>query len=150
MNSISPAASLGVTVLVLVFILFRQLQVRPVTSRVLLPVLLIALGVASEASYSHLHPVSGPALAVLAGLLVLDAGVLGALRARTVRLWRDGGQVWRQGTWLTVALWLAGLAIHVAVDQADHLGSSSLLLYLGITYLVQRLVLLSRARRCNG
>ncbi|MBO0801589.1 MAG: hypothetical protein J2P25_00725 [Nocardiopsaceae bacterium] len=147
MDSVSSSASLVVTVVVLAFILFRQLRARPVTSRMLIPVVLIVVGLGNELSYSQRHPLSGAALAALAGLLVLDAGALGALRAWTVRLWREDGQVLRQGTWLTVALWLVGLGIHVAVDQVAGLGSSSLLLYLGITYLVQRLVLLPRAGR---
>lgn len=148
-SSDSPAASLVVTVLVLAYVLYQQLQVRPVTGRILLPIILIVLGGSSVASYSHQHPLSHSAVAALAGVLILDAGALGALRACTVRLWRDGGRVMRQGTWFTIALWLAGLAIHIAVDQTVHLASSSLLLYLGITYLIQRLVLLSRARAAD-
>lgn len=136
--------------LVLAYVLYRQRQVRPVTSRMLVPAILIALGLASQIGYSHTHRLSGPDLAALAGVLVIDAGGLGVVRACTVRLWHEGSQVLRKGTWLTVALWLAGLAIRIAVDQAAHLGSDSLLLYLGVTWLAQRLVLLSRARRHGG
>lgn len=66
----------------------------------------------------------------------------------------DRGQAWRQGTWLTAVLWIVSLGVHLGYDylvdgkgaQAG-LGSASLLLYFGVTYMIQRLVLQARARR---
>jgi len=92
----------------------------------------------------------------LAGSLVI-AAVFGAMRAATVRVWVDGGQAWRQGNWLTALLWIASLGVHLGYDylvdgkgsQAG-LGSASLLLYLGVTLTIQRLILQARAQRIAG
>jgi hypothetical protein len=75
-----------------------------------------------------------------------DAVGLGAVRAMTVRLWREGGAVLARSQWVTVALWLAGFGIHAGVDAAAHISSNSELLYIGVTWAAQRLVLSARAR----
>jgi hypothetical protein len=74
-----------------------------------------------------------------------------------VRVWVDGGQAWRQGSWLTALLWIISLGVHLGYDylvdgkgsQAG-LGSASLLLYLGVTFTIQRLILQARAQRIAG
>jgi hypothetical protein len=74
-----------------------------------------------------------------------------------VHVWVDGGQGWRQGTWLTAVLWVVSLGVHLGYDyllegkgaQAG-LGSASLLLYFGVTYTIQRLILQARAQRIAG
>jgi hypothetical protein len=89
----------------------------------------------------------------LAGSLVI-AAIFGAIRAASVHVWVDRGQAWRQGTWLTAMLWIVSLGVHLGYDylvdgkgaQAG-LGSASLLLYFGVTYTIQRLILQARARR---
>jgi hypothetical protein len=58
---------------VLVLVLFRQLQARPVNDNMRLPLILGIVGVAA---------------------------IFGAIRAASVRVWVDGGQAWRQGNWL--------------------------------------------------
>jgi hypothetical protein len=103
----------------------------------------------------HGHHGAGVAVA-LAGSLVI-AAVFGAIRAATTHVWVDGGQAWRQGNWLTAALWIVSLGAHLGYDylvdgkgsQAG-VGSASLLLYLGVTVLIQRLILQARAQRIAG
>ncbi len=78
------------------------------------------------------------------------------IRAATVHVWADGGQGWRQGTWLTAVLWVVSLGVHLGYDylidgkgaQAG-LGSASLLLYFGVTFTIQRLILQARAQRID-
>jgi hypothetical protein len=92
----------------------------------------------------------------LAGSLLI-AAAFGAIRAATVHVWVDGGQGLRQGTWLTAVLWVVSLGVHLGYDyllegkgaQAG-LGSASLLLYFGVTYTIQRLILQARAQRITG
>jgi hypothetical protein len=74
-----------------------------------------------------------------------------------VRVWVDGGQAWRQGTWLTAVLWIVSLGAHLSYDyfvdgkgSQSGLGSASLLLYFGVTFTIQRLILQARARRMAG
>jgi putative drug exporter of the RND superfamily len=142
-----PIVGLVVSLGILGFILYRQRQVRPLKTTPVLPIVLVILGLGSLIGASQGQPMTPSDIGVLIALLVGDAIAFGALRAYTVRLWRDGEVVVQQGSWLTVALWLAGLAIHEAVVAAAHVTSASLLLYLGLTLGTQRLVVGTRARR---
>jgi hypothetical protein len=139
---------------VLAWLLWRQLQVRELRRDrgMLLPLILVAAGVAEIANYAHDHPLHPTGYTLLA-LSIVVAAAFGALRASTVRLWIADGRLLRQGTYVTCALWLVAIAIHFAGDyaiaphDADRLGGVSLLLYLGVTLAVQRLCLNERARR---
>ncbi len=132
---------------VLLSVLYRQRQVRVLQTKLLLPCVLGVVGLASVLSDAKSHPLPAGQAGVLVALLVGDAGGLGALRAFTVRLWRGQGQVLRQGSWLTVALWLVGVGVHEGALAAAYIDSSSLLLYVGLTLGAQRLVLDIRAGR---
>jgi hypothetical protein len=71
-----------------------------------------------------------------------------------VRVWINGGQALRQGTWLTAVLWIVSLGVHLGYDylvdgkgsQAG-IGTASLTLYFAVTYTIQRLILQARAQR---
>lgn len=139
---------------VLAWLLWRQLQVRELRRdrSMVLPLVLVVAGVAEIVSYSHEHPLHPVGYALLAVSIVV-AGIFGAIRASTVRLWVAHGRLMRQGTYVTCVLWLVAIAIHIAGDyaiashDADRLGGVSLLLYLGATLAVQRACLNERARR---
>ena len=141
---------------VLALILFRQMQVRPVRASMRLPLILAIIGVVELTQFlkqnQHIHH-AGTIFAALAGSLAL-AAITGAIRAATVRVWFDGGQALRQGTWLTALLWIVSLAAHLGYDylvdgkgsQAG-LGTASLTLYFAVTYTIQRLILQVKAQR---
>jgi hypothetical protein len=83
--------------------------------------------------------------------------VFGAIRAMTVRLWFGGGQALRQGTWLTLLLWIVSLGVHLGYDylvlghgSLSGLGNATLILYFAITYTIQRLILQARAGRLGS
>jgi hypothetical protein len=133
---------------ILAWLLVTQVRRRPVKTRLLFPLILMALGVTSFTSYRGGTAPTGLAI-ILLSLLIGGVG-LAVWRAYTVRLWIQDGQVWRQGTGLTVALWLIGVAGHVAADAWTHAGSSTYLLYFGVALLAQRLVLQARAARLSA
>jgi hypothetical protein len=137
--SLISLSSIVVGLAVLLLILYRQRQVRLVTTKLTLPVVLVLVGLAGI-SGAH-RPITSGEIAFVAGLLAIDGVGLGAVRAYTVRVWREGDRWLRQGTWVTIGLWIVGAAIHGAADLLVGLGSASLLLYLGVTYAAQRLVL---------
>ena len=89
--------------------------------------------------YTGDHHVSASAWGWVIGTLVIGALGLGALRGLTMRVWSSNGWVLRQGTALTMGLWLVSLLVHFAGDDGgDHAGAAGLvgasfLLYLGIT-----------------
>jgi hypothetical protein len=73
-----------------------------------------------------------------------------------VHVWVDTGQAWRRGNWLTAVLWIVSLGVHLGYDylvegkNATGLGTASLLLYLGVTFTIQRLILQARAEGIPG
>jgi hypothetical protein len=145
--------NLLIGLLVLGFVLYRQLQPRPVRDNMRLPLILGVIGVVELVQYLQHRPHGTGVIAALAGSLVI-AAVFGAIRAATIRVWVDGGQAWRQGNWLTALLWVLSIAAHLGYDYIvdrkageSGLGSASLLLYFGVTFTIQRIILQARAQR---
>lgn len=136
-------------VLVLIFVLLRQIRAVPVprayTPR--LPVVLGVIGLFAIASYAgdH-HHIAASAWAWVAGTLVVGAVGLGALRALSMRLWETNGWVVRQGGAVTMALWLLSLIVHFVGAAASGLVEASFLLYLGVTLGVQQYVVVRRGQ----
>jgi hypothetical protein len=146
--------TIAVDVLVLAWILYRQVKVRRVRPHLTLrlPVVLAVVGVIELVSYTGSHHVPAGGVGVLALSFVVGAVVLGAVRAATVKLWRVEGLVLRQGTWLTIALWLVSITLHygaqgwiTSLHGPGGIVSASLLLWLGVTYGVQTAVVHRRA-----
>lgn len=149
-------ANIVLGVLVLALILRRQLRVRPVQedARIWLLAVLAVLGVSSMSRTLHGHHVSSGVVAVLVASLVA-AAVLGGIRGLTVQVWRDtGGRALRKGTALTAGLWIASIVLHIVADvwvddlsDIAGLGTSTILVYLAITWAVQGYVVRERAAR---
>jgi hypothetical protein len=162
--------SIVIGVIALAWLLTRQIRARPLSESYTVPVILAVVGLAEFAAFlmgggqqfaSFLKghrsfttiPDGKTILIAVAGSLVL-AVVTGAIRAPTVRLWRQDGQYWRQGTWVTLTLWIVSLAAHLGYDaliahgtgQAA-IGDSTLLLFFAVSLTAQRVLLTSRARR---
>jgi hypothetical protein len=153
-------ANLGnliIGIVVLAVLLSRQLITRRLSENYRLSAILGILGIVEFAEFLSGHPHDDGGIAVaVAGSLVLAAG-FGAVRALTVRVWRENGQLLRRGTWLTAALWIVSLAAHLGYDYlvAGHItgknggnvGDATILLYLVVTLFVQRFIMLNRAAR---
>src|SRR6202012_1153575 len=151
----SDIANILIGVVVIGWILYRQMQARPIRDNVRLPIILGIIGAVELVQFLGKHHGSRTVL-VLGGSLVV-AAVFGAIRAATTRVWIEGGQAWRRGSWLTAVLWIISLGAHLGYDYLldgkgpqSGLGSASLLLYLAITLLIQGLILLARASRLRG
>jgi hypothetical protein len=136
-------------VLVLIFVLLRQIRAVPVprTYAPRLPLVLGLIGLFAIASYTgdH-HHIASSAWAWVVGTLVVGGIGLGALRAISMRLWESNGWVVRQGGAVTMALWLVSLVVHFVGAGASGLVAASFLVYLGLTLGVQQYVLVRRAR----
>ena len=150
----SESLNVLIGVLILGWILYRQLQARPAKADLRLPLILAVLGIIDLTGFlgqhGH-HP--GYVFAALAGSFIL-AVAFAAARAATVHVWVDNGQPWRKGTTLTAVLWIVSLAVHLGYDYLVDgrgpmagLGAASLAMYFAITYTVQRLIVQARARR---
>jgi hypothetical protein len=138
--------------LILVLVLLRQVRVRPVR-RVFqprLPLVIGVIGLFEMFSYADNHHISSSAWLWVLGTLVVGALGLGVLRGVSMRVWSGNGWVLRQGTAITMALWLVSLLVHFAGDTGQsHAGAAGLegasfLLYLGVTLCVQNYVVFRR------
>lgn len=164
-------SSLVIGVAALALILARQVRPRPLEGNYVLVVVLGVIGLAETGAFlfgtqqfvsflkGHDHHLTlavanGAAMVTAAvGSMVL-AAITAALRAPSVRLWRQDGRVWRKGTALTVVLWLVSLGLHLGYDalvargktDADF-GGATLLLYFAVSLTVQNIVLAARAWR---
>jgi hypothetical protein len=142
--------SYALGVIILILVLLRQLRVRPVprTFRTTLPVVLGVIGLFEMIAYAGDHHVTGSTWAWVLGALAIGAVGVGALRGLSMRVWTSHQWVVRQGTAITMALWLASLLVHFAADDnggARGFEGATFLLYLGVTLAVQAYVVHLRA-----
>lgn len=144
--------SIEIGLVILAIVIGLQLVARPLGSDYRIPVILAAIGLFESYSFLSDHH-SGPVLAALAGSIVL-AVIAGVVRAPSVRLWSQDGQVWRRGTWVTAVLWVVTLAAHLGYDALvthgkTDVGTATILLYFAVSQAVQRVVLSARAARLS-
>jgi hypothetical protein len=150
-------ANLIIGIAVLALFLSRQLVTRRLSESYRLSVILAVIGIVEFADFLNGHPRDdGGIAAAVVGSLAL-AAAFGAVRALTVRVWRENGQLLRRGTWLTAALWIVSLAAHLGYDylvaghvtgkNGGNIGDATIILYLVVTLTVQRFILLNRVAR---
>jgi hypothetical protein len=153
----SAVVSLVIGLAVLALVLVRQLSTRRLSESYRLSIILAIIGVVQFVDFLKGHPGNpGGIIAAVAGSLVL-AAVFGVARSLTVKVWRQGGQLLRKGTWITAVLWVIAVAAHYGYDDlvAGHVagqngssvGNATVLLYLVISLTVQQFVLLARVKR---
>jgi len=147
------AANLVIGIVVLGLVIYRQVIPRQVKSSMRIPAVLGIIGVVQTYQFLHGEHVDAVIIAELAGSLIL-AAVFGLARAATVRLSFRQGQWWSHGSWLTAILWVLSLGAHLLFDalvSGKHghasLGEATILLYLAVTYAVQRLAVQARCQR---
>jgi len=149
--------NLVIGIAILALVLSRQLVTRRLSESYRLSVVLAIIGIFEFAAFLNGHPRDdGGIAAAVVGSLVLAAG-FGAVRALTVRVWRENGQLLRRGTWVTALLWVLSLAAHLGYDylvaghvtgkNGGNVGDATIILYLVVTLTVQRFILLNRVAR---
>ncbi|HTV10481.1 MAG TPA: hypothetical protein VME20_01340 [Acidimicrobiales bacterium] len=139
-----------------VWVVTRQLRARPVVARQLfvLPVILVVLGIGSlnsavSKSGAHFSTSDATWLAIdLAATIVF-----GVIRGTSIRLYPEGGVLWRKGTLVTLAGWVLSFAVRggIGVLASDHgakaVASSALALSFGVSLAVQGAVVYLRGLR---
>ena len=154
----ATSASLALSILVAAYVIYRQVTTQRLQENYRLPLILGIIGVIQFVTFLSGHPHDdGGIAAAVAGSLVI-AAALGAVRALTVRVWRQDGQLLRKGAWVTAVLWVISFAAHLGYDylvaghvtagkNGGNVGDATVLLYLVVTLSVQRYVLMTRAAR---
>jgi hypothetical protein len=143
---------IGIAILALLIV--RNLRARPVRE-VNQPLFLILGAIGAIETYQYLtqHHAGATVVAALLGSLVL-AALFGVIRALTVRVWINNGQPWSQGGIPTAVLWVIALAAHLGYDallnghkDLTGLGEATVMLYLVVSLLVQRVIVDVRAAK---
>jgi len=150
------AASLFIGVLVLGLVIWRQLIPRRVRSNMRIVLVLAVIGLIQTGQYLHGRHLDATLFAEILGSLVL-AGLFGLARAATVTLFLRDGQWWSRGSWVTAILWVVSVAAHLGFDYlvgghgtgSTSFGNATLLLYLAVTFAVQRMVVIARSQRMS-
>jgi len=153
----AAVTNLVIGLAVLVFVVARQLIPQRLRENYRLSIILLIIGAYQFAAFLRGHPKGdGAIIAAVVGSLVL-AAALGAARVPTVRVWRQDGQLLRQGTWLTGVLWVIAFAAHLGYDyivagditgkNGATVGNATVVLYLVVSLTVQRYLLLRRVGR---
>lgn len=150
MNSV---VSVLVAVVLAVFLIGRRFQGAPVRLRRLsvLPLVLIVIGFVQISHEVHgTLPGKDLSLLVVSGLAAL---AIGAVRGVTVSLYERDGVLWQRYRAATLVAWIAAIAVRIGFVVLAHgvgahvAGSeSTLLLMLGLSFLGEGLVVLSRGR----
>jgi UDP-N-acetylmuramyl pentapeptide phosphotransferase/UDP-N-acetylglucosamine-1-phosphate transferase len=141
---------------VLALLIYRQLRTRPVNASGLRIVAIIGvIGLVETYQFLQQHHAGTVTYAALLGSLALAAG-FGILRAVTVRIWLQAGQPWSRGSWITAALWIVALAVHLGYDALvaghgrDNVGTATIVLYLAVSLAIQRVIVRLRAQRLQS
>jgi hypothetical protein len=151
---VSNGVNIVIGLVVLLWLLSRQVQKRQVREdrKPTVMLVLLVLGVIQLADFFKGSASATTTVVLLLVASFVLAAVFGVIRAYTVHLWRADGQLWRQGTWLTVVLWIVAIGIHIGMDfvidgngAAKGLSGASIMLYLAVSLGAQRLVVQSRA-----
>jgi len=148
------ATNLLIGVLVLGLVIWRQLIPRRVRSNTRIVLAFAVIGLIQTGQYLHGRHVDATLIAEILGSLVL-AGLFGLARASTVRLFNRDGQWWSRGNWLTAVLWVVSVAAHLGFDYladghgtgSTSFGNATILLYLAVTFAVQRMIVIARSQR---
>jgi hypothetical protein len=133
-------------VALLVLIIYRQMSTQLIQPRQLIvpPAILGIFGLYTIQG----HPPNSAAAGVALGASVITALAFGVARGLTTRIWSDHGVAMRKGTTATLALWIAAIAVRIAIGLvARHTGVpynltvSEIPLFLGFTLAAQNVVI---------
>ena len=135
-------------------VIYRQLIPRRIKSNMRIVLILAVIGLIETGQYLHGRHLDATLIAEIVGSLVL-AAAFGLARASTVRLFYKDGQWWTRGNWVTAVLWVVSVAAHLGFDYlvgghgpgSAAFGNATILIYLAVTFAVQRLVVIARSQR---
>lgn len=152
----NTALTVVIAVLVVGWILLRQMQARPLKDRsARVAIVLAAVGLAQTVQYlaSGGEVGAGHAVAVVLGLIIAVA--LAYPRALTTKVFPGAdGRYLRQGTAATIGMWILAIVAHIMVDvlvplaMGDHTGRGfagvTTMLFIGTTLYAQSYFLQQR------
>jgi hypothetical protein len=140
-----------IAVLLIAFIIYQQIRTRPINPRQLVVVPLF-LGFMGVTNLNNHVPDSTAATTAL-GASVVTALLFGVARGITTHVWRADGALLRKGTTVTLALWLMGIVVRIAIGVVARregvplsVTTGEIPLFLGITLAAQNILIWIRAQ----
>ena len=143
--------TIAIAVVVLVFIVYRQMRTAPIEPRqlVILPVFLCLVGI----SNLQRHPPDSVAIGVALGISVLTALIFGVARGLTTQIWRSGSVAMRKGTATTLILWVVAILVRIVIGLVARragvpvsVTTGEIPVFLGITLAAQNVVIWIRGQ----
>ncbi|KRM10289.1 hypothetical protein ABTQ33_12345 [Paucilactobacillus suebicus] len=138
-----------VPLILIVWIVWRQLNPRMVSKKLRTYVIIMIIGIVLVVGGVDKHKVSFTpnGLLILTITFIISAVLFGILRAISYQLWVDDtGLVMRKGTALTIGLWITSAVIHLIGDHFVPGGEALMVFYIGLSLMVQREWVFHRAR----
>ena len=137
-----------VSILVIIFIAFKQLQPKKikVDSKGKYIILLLGMYDAYMAITNKQLQINYKTILGLIFTLVVLAGGFAFFRAYTCKVWKKNNQYYQQGNYITLALWAIMIILHAIIDRVILGLDATFILYLGISLVVQHLVLLNKIK----
>jgi hypothetical protein len=126
----------------LVLTVYRQMRTQPIQPRPLIvpPAILVVFGFYTIQG----HPPNSAAAGVALGSSAITALAFGVARGVTTTIWLDHGGAMRKGTTTTLMLWIAAIAVRIAIGLvARHAGGA-------VQPDLQRNSAVSRAHTCGA
>lgn len=150
-EAVNELLSAVLALAVLSLAVYRQMRARRIVEgrALTLPLVLIAVGVLQGNLIDQTH--ASLSVTLLVAELVAGAA-LGAVRAFTMRIWRDAeGALWGKGTSWTVVAWVVMIAARFGFAAAGSAAGMTLqvgpvLIFLGLSLVVQAGIVGLRAR----
>ncbi|QBO37058.1 hypothetical protein EQG49_11635 [Periweissella cryptocerci] len=146
-------------VVVMGFVLARQLRVREVENKWVAQFIMGGIGFVGFLEFLQHQSMQQPMASLTLVLVVLGSLVLAVatafVRVPSYEVTVVDGKVFRKGTVKSVILWLLTIVLHVGYDQLVTLlhvpgmaavGTSTLLIYLAVSFGMQKFLILKRVK----
>ncbi|KRL79958.1 hypothetical protein [Secundilactobacillus paracollinoides] len=140
-----------VPVLLLIWIVRRQLMPRMVSKNTRSYVIIMIIGLILVVGGIYKRKVSFTVngLIIMVVTLTISAVIFGILRAFSYQLWVDDQNeiVLRRGNVVTLLLWAVSILIHLIGDHFVPDGAALMTFYIGFSLLIQRETVFQRAKQ---
>ncbi|MDQ7094652.1 hypothetical protein REC12_13730 [Desulfosporosinus sp. PR] len=150
MNTIITIAAGIFVVLVMIWVIWRQMSTRIVLKKPTLWLGIMIVGIVVAA----MHISKGIVFWSIGDIIFLimaypvSAVLFAVLRAKSYRLWvGNDGLVMRKGTAITLILWVISVAIHAWGNYIVPGSEILMAFYMGLTLLIQRKLVFNRAKQ---
>lgn len=129
----------AVIVLVLIWVIYRQLRTQEVEYKPILSIILMIVG-AQQGLQSVPNLTKNPSALTILLLGSASALIFGYLRARSYKYWTENHKVLRRGNLITLALWIVSFAVKFALSKIDGNAGNFTLFEVGLTLFAQRMI----------